>query len=132
MSIDRFPKKPCRYCGNLGHFTYMCHKNPKNIARRNGIKKNGKYAKQWTITRQTWIRNNPPTIDGKYWECYLKIHDWCPIRLTERTLTLDHVVSRSHAPDKRFSADNLRPACIYCNSMKGSKSLEKVRAEMVK
>lgn len=127
MSIDRFPKKPCKYCGSTKHFSYMCFKSPKNIKRKNGIKKDGKYAKQWTVTRATWIRNNPPTIAGKYWECYLKIHEWCPGRLTARTLTLDHVISRSHAPGLRFDASNLRPACIYCNGMKGSKSLEQVK-----
>ena len=134
MSIDRFPKKDCKHCGGRGHFAYMCYKNPKNLVRRNGIKRNGKYGKQWAITRKTWIRNNPPkkTIFGKeYWECYLRIHPWCPVRLTEKTLTLDHVVSRSHDPSKRFSADNLRPACIYCNNEKGSKSLDQVRRPSV-
>ena len=126
MSIDRFPKKDCKHCGGRGHFAYMCYKNPKNLVRRNGIKKNGKHAKQWAVTRATWIRNNPPTIEGKYWECYLRIHPWCPVRLTIETLTVDHVVSRSRDPSKRFSADNLKPACIYCNGYKGSKSLDQV------
>lgn len=124
MSLDRFPKKPCKYCGGMGHFSYTCFKNPKKNIKRTGIKKNGKYAKQWTITRQTWIRNNPMPTGG--WTCYLQIHEWCPVRLDLTTLTLDHVVSRSHDPSKRFSADNLRPACIYCNGMKGSRSLEQV------
>lgn len=128
--MDRFPKKACSFCGNMGHFPYQCYKNPKNSFKNNGIKKNGKYAKQWITTRQTWIKNNPPDVDG-YWICYLQIHEWCPIGLTERTLTLDHIVSRSHAPSLRFSADNLRPACIYCNNLKGSRSLEQVKADMV-
>lgn len=130
--IDRFPKKPCKFCGGSGHFSYLCRYNPKNKDRQyTSIKKTGKYAKQWTITRKTWIRNNPPDQYGN-WYCYLQIHPWCPLKLDARTLTLDHVESRSHAPDKRFKADNLRPACIYCNNMKGSRKLEQVRAEVVK
>lgn len=131
MSLDRYPKKPCRFCGGLGHFSYACYKNPKNQKRRNGLKKQGKYAKQWAITRKTWIKRNPPPIEGKYWECYLRIHPWCPVRIDASTLTLDHVVSRSRDPSKRFSADNLRPACIYCNNMKGSKSLDQVKDQTV-
>ncbi len=127
MSIDRFPKRPCNFCGLKGHYPYKCFKNPKNSFKRSGVKKNGKYAKQWALTRVTWIKRNPPPIDGKYWECYLRIHPWCPVRLTEQYLTIDHVQSRSSAPDKRFSMSNLRPACIYCNNMKGSKSLYKVK-----
>lgn len=125
--MDRYPKKPCKFCGQMGHFPYQCFKNPRKLIKHNGIKRYGKYAKQWTITRKTWIKNNPPPIDGKYWQCYLGIHPWCRSLLTEKTLTLDHVVSRSHDPSKRFAADNLRPACIYCNNMKGSQSLEQVR-----
>lgn len=127
MSIDRFPKKPCKFCGGRGHFPYACWSNPKNKIKRNGIKKYGKYAKQWSLTRETWIKKNPPTTEGRYWECYLRIHPWCPVRLTLETLTIDHIVSRSHDPSKRFSADNLRPACKWCNNQKGSRSLEQVR-----
>ena len=127
--MDRFPKKPCKHCGGMGHFPYMCSKNPKKSWKNNGLKSNGKYAKQWTITRQTWIRNNPMPASG--WICYLQIHPWCPVRLNEKTLTLDHIISRSRAPSLRFSADNLKPACIYCNNEKGSKSLDQVKPETV-
>ena len=126
MSIDRFPKKPCKTCGVKGHFTYQCFKNPKKALKRVPIKKVGKTTKHWFITRAAWLRHNPPTIDGQYWECYLQIHEWCPVRLSVETITLDHVISRSKAPGLRFNADNLRPACRYCNDMKGSKSLKQV------
>lgn len=126
MSIDRFPKKPCKHCGKTGHFAYQCFTNPKKLLKRTPIKKVGKYTKQWFKTRATWIRKNPPPIDGKYWECYLQIHPWCPKKLDIRTLSLDHVVSRSHDPSKRFTLSNLKPACKYCNTMKGSRTLEAV------
>ncbi len=127
MSLDRFPKKPCKFCGSNGHFPYMCYKNPKNKKNRyKSIKGKGKYGKQWDLTRDTWFRNNPPDKHGLY-ECYLKIHPWCPIRMIKEKTTLDHVIARSKAPSLRFVAANLKPACYYCNGEKGSRTLEQVR-----
>lgn len=126
MSLDRTPKKPCKHCGQMGHYAYQCFANPKKALKRTPIKKVGKQTKQWFITRATWIRKNPPPIDGKYWECYLQIHEWCPVRIDVAHLTLDHVVSRTRDPKKRFAQDNLKPACIHCNGMKGSRSVEQV------
>lgn len=125
--MDRQPKKPCKHCGLMGHFSYQCFTNPKKALKRTRINKIGKNTKQWFITRATWIKKHPPTIDGQYWECYLRIHPWCPVRLDIEHLTLDHVVSRSRDPSKRFAQDNLKPACIYCNEMKGSKNVEDLR-----
>lgn len=140
--MDRFPKKPCKFCGGTGHFSYACYKNPKRktalavrkplqrstkpIKQNKPLKQFGKVAKQWAVTRATWIRKNPPPIEGKYWLCYLRISPQCPVRIELAQLTLDHVVSRSRDPSKRFSLDNLQPACWYCNTIKGSKSLDQV------
>ena len=139
MSIDRFPKKPCKFCRDPAprHFPYACPVNPKvALKRKVGLKRTpinkiGKQTKQWFITRATWIRKNPPPIDGKYWECYLRIHPWCPGRIDLEHLTLDHVVSRSRDPSLRFNLDNFRPACQYCNTEKGSKALDYVKPTSV-
>lgn len=136
--IDRFPKKRCKFCQDPkpNHFPYACPVNPKVALKRKvglkrtPIKKIGKQTKQWFITRGTWIRKNPPDANG-YWYCYLRIHPWCPYRLTLETLTLDHVISRSSDPSKRFTADNLRPACKWCNNEKGSQKLDRVKAKPV-
>ena len=128
--MDRTPKKPCKHCGLKGHFSYACYQNPKRTLKqlkRSPINKIGKTTKQWLITRTTWIKKNPPPIEGKYWMCYLRIHPWCPGRIDVAHLTLDHVVSRTRDPSKRFAQDNLKPACIYCNGEKGSKSLDDVK-----
>lgn len=132
--IDRFPKKPCKFCHDQkpNHFPYQCPVNPKVALKRKvglkrtPLKKVGKQTKQWFITRATWIRKNPPDENG-YWYCYLRIHPFCPYRLTLETLTLDHVVSRSRDSKLRFTQDNLKPACYYCNEMKGSRSLDQVK-----
>lgn len=131
--MDRFPKKPCKFCGLTGHFPYQCRANPKKAMKRSSIRqrkpinKIGKQTKQWFITRSTWIRKNPPPIDGKYWECYLQIHPWCPRLIDLSQLTVDHVDARSRDPSLRFKLSNLKPACKYCNEMKGSKSLDQVK-----
>lgn len=64
MSIDRFPKKPCKHCHLMGHFSYTCFTNPKKALKRSPIKKVGKQTKQWLVTRATWIKKNPPTYRG--------------------------------------------------------------------
>lgn len=131
--MDRFPKKPCKYCGLTGHFPYQCRANPKKAMKRSALRQRkplnrvGKQTKQWFITRATWIKKNPPPIDGQYWECYLQIHPWCPRRIDISQLTIDHVDARSRDPSLRFKLSNLRPACKYCNEMKGSKSLDQVK-----
>lgn len=138
-AIDRYPKKPCKFCHktNPNHFPYACQINPKvALKRKIGLKRTplkrvGKQTKQWIITRATWIRKHPPTIEGKYWLCYLQIHPWCPVRLDVEHLTLDHVFSRSHDPKLRFNQDNLQPACLYCNNEKGSRSLDQVKPKPV-
>lgn len=143
MALDRFPKKRCKYClePEPRHFPYQCPVNPKVALKRQvgmkrtpikksntPIRKVGKKTKQWFVTRATWIRKNPPPIEGQYWECYLQIHEWCPVRIDIHKLTLDHVVSRSRDPSLRFNLANLKPACMYCNTEKGSRSYEAVMA----
>jgi 5-methylcytosine-specific restriction endonuclease McrA len=139
VALDRFPKKPCKHCGLMGHWSYDCRLNPKKVLKRTAIKpstkaikrspinKMGKHAKQWFITRATWIRRNPPPIRNQYWECYLQIHEWCPRLVDVHTLTLDHVISRTRDPSLRYTQSNLRPACGYCNDLKGSRSLDEVK-----
>ena len=132
--IDRFPKKPCKFCHDPQpqHFPYKCPINPKVALKRKvglkrtPLKKVGKNTKQWFVTRATWIRKNPPDANG-FWYCYLQIHEWCPKRLTIETLTLDHVVSRSNDPKLRFTLENIKPACKYCNNKKGSQKLDRVK-----
>jgi 5-methylcytosine-specific restriction endonuclease McrA len=145
--MDRFPKKPCKFCHDPkpNHFPYQCPINPKVALKRKvglkrtPIKKIGKQTKQWFVTRATWIRKNPPDENG-YWYCYLRIHPWCPGKLTVDKdlvnydvgmLTLDHVVARTRDGTKKFTQSNLKPACGYCNEQKGSKSLDQVKGNNV-
>jgi 5-methylcytosine-specific restriction endonuclease McrA len=45
------------------------------------------------------------------WKCYL-----CPVALTPDTLTIDHLVPKSHGGDD--SEGNLKPCCRPCNRKK--------------
>lgn len=128
--MDRTPKKPCKFCKRMGHYSYQCYANPKKVLKRTPIKKHGKHAKQWLITRATWIRKNPPKLQGQFWECYLQIHPRCPKLVDIKHLTLDHIVSRSRDPSLRYTASNLRPSCMPCNELKGSRGLDELQIEL--
>lgn len=129
-AIDRFPKKPCKFCGETNHFAYACRENPKNKNRtikRTRLAPIGKQGRAWLDTRAQWLKDNPPPIRGMYYECYLQIHPWCPKLVTVEDMQLDHVVSRTRDPSKRLDVTNLRPSCEFCNAKKGSKSLAEVK-----
>jgi len=136
--MDRYPKKRCKFCGDAkpNHFPYACQKNPKVIERRKTglkrtpLKKVGKKTLEWFEAREQWIADNPPPIDGMYWQCYLQIHPWCPVRIDLQHLTLDHVIPRSNDVKLRLDQNNLKPACEYCNNMKGSRSLEQLNKDL--
>lgn len=128
--MDAFPKKPCKFCGGMNHFPYLCRLNPKVKERaKRGISLNEKTKKAWLDTRQAWIRKNPPTLQGRHWPCYLKISPQCLKKVDEKSITLDHVVSRSRDPSRRHDLTNLRPSCWYCNVMKGSSSIESLEKQ---
>lgn len=120
--INRYPTKPCRHCDKTGHYPYQCRYNPKI---KKYINKSGKHTTQWLNTRAVWIRKNPPSFDG-YWLCYLRIHPSCPKFIDIHSLTVDHVIARSKDPSKRYDLSNLKPACYFCNEMKGSRKLDEV------
>ena len=151
--LDRHPKKPCKYCMKTGHFPFQCPVNRKQSFKRSPVslqhstkpmkrsrmKQQGKQAELWKITRAKWIETNPPPIAGKYWICYLQIHEWCPKLLTVDKslitydvglLTVDHIVARTRDPSLRLSMENLAPACEYCNEKKGSRSLDEVQGSL--
>jgi len=54
------------------------------------------------------------------WKCY-----WCGDPLTERTATKDHLQPQCRGGSDEI--ENIRPACIRCNSVKGMKNEEEFR-----
>ncbi len=92
-------------------------KQPK---KRKPIKQQGKHALLWAEARHTWIQNNIQP----YWTCWLQISPGCLRTLTLETLTLDHYHTRSSRQDLRYEQSNLRPCCVFCNGLRGSRSIE--------
>lgn len=88
------------------------------------MKKMGPVTKKWIAVRLEWVKKNPPIED--LWYCY-----YCnaPLAINPELLdmgvmrlTLDHKQARVRHPELRYALDNLVPACIKCNSDKGSLS----------
>lgn len=105
-----------RYCGKCQFNRYAKPRKP--------IKRMGKVAKEWVEFRHGWIKDNPGP-----WVCYLQISPDCIRNLDIDTLTLEHVVPKSRAPQLRTDSKNIKPACYFCNSLKGSRSLDKVKGD---
>jgi 5-methylcytosine-specific restriction endonuclease McrA len=127
--MDRYPKKPCKFCGGKGHFPYQCFNNPKT---KKIISTKGKYAKQWDVTKETWFRKNSP-IQNPYphYLCYI-CGKWLRPPAKYATIdtpsiemvTLDHVLSKGRHPELRDALWDLKPCCWTCNTSKGSKDGE--------
>ena len=114
-------QKPCKYCGRTDHYSIACFNKP-----RGRIKpKSDKYYQQEMDTKWQWFKLNPPDENG-YWNCYLSISPMCPIRLNRDTLRLEHVKPRARYPELKFDVTNLKPACSWCNMIKGSSELEEL------
>lgn len=107
-------KKYCENC-NITHSSIMCYFKP-----RKRINQQGKQYQTWQDTRKLWIGRNPPDQNG-YWYCKLKLSPQCIQKMDIKQLTLDHIIPRSHNPKLRHNLNNLQPACIFCNTEKGSK-----------
>lgn len=114
--------KPCKICHKLGHSATFCF-SKKNKA----INKFGKEAKKHLETKNQWLQDNASSSGT--WQCYLQIHEWCPRILTIETLTIEHVEPKGSHRDKAHDPRNLKPACSFCNGLKGSRSIEALSKE---
>lgn len=74
----------------------------------------GKVGKEWVKTRRAWVKANPPNHEG-YYVCGI-----CGRWVKEDEFELDHKVSRTRDPSRRFDLTNLQPTHSSCNRAKGS------------
>lgn len=81
---------------------------------------------KWLKTRQSWFKKNPPNHQG-YYAC-----SYCWKWIPQRSITLDHKISRSNAPALRHDLSNLTPACFKCNADKGSLSYDQYKKRLAK
>lgn len=111
----------CKICGSDLHYQTFCH-----LKKKKWLKTESKTAKTRRVAMQIkWEKLNPPDADG-YWDCYLQISEKCLRRVSKYTMTKEHVQPRVKRPDLKYSVDNIRPACSWCNKLKGSQSLEQL------
>jgi hypothetical protein len=78
----------------------------------------GKASQKWSRCRGDWLRTNPPDHNG-YYQCALGDD---MVHLSE--VTLDHIITRSRAPELRYVLSNLQPACEWHNYERGSMTME--------
>jgi 5-methylcytosine-specific restriction endonuclease McrA len=112
------PKKPCKHCGSQGHYPFQCFKKPKKPIPVEAPKT--KRRRVNTATR--WFKKNPPDENG-HWLCYLRISALCPGTLTRPLVTLEHVYPKKTYPQFRYTIRNIKPACTFCNKLKGSRTI---------
>lgn len=117
-------KLHCTRCDSLTHVYSQCPErltdkiNPKT-GRYPTVKRlrtKGKYTIRWEATRRAWIKLNPPDHAGYYY-CH-----YCSVAMTVNEMTLDHMQSRTRAPELRYEMTNLLPSCGPHNVEKGSLS----------
>jgi hypothetical protein len=113
-------KQPvCTICNRIGHTQTFCF-NKKNKA----ITKFGKEAKKDMESRNAWLQSIA-NKDGE-WPCYLQISPLCPKILTIETITKEHIKPKGSHRELAHEISNFMPACIFCNGLKGSRSLERL------
>lgn len=126
------PKRNCKWCGSKEHYQTFCRQRPQKAIKvnqkplkRTPIKKVGKQTNKWLSYRQEWFKLNPPDKDGYYY-CYLRTTPLCLGKMWINETTLDHVIPKGSLKGRNlaFNEDNIKPACMPCNSDKGSQSLE--------
>lgn len=78
----------------------------------------------WQQTIAKWHLANPEP-----WVCYLNISDMCIRDLDRDILTLDHVIAKSKGKKFKYDYLNLKAACIFCNGLKGSRTLKNLARE---
>lgn len=111
-------KKYCNDCG-VTHTSIMCFKKPRRRIRSEATKTKNKRQQ----TTRDWFKANPPNEKG-VWFCYLGIDKKCPNKLTRTTVRLEHVKSKARHQELKYDITNIKPACDYCNKLKGSLSAD--------
>jgi len=109
--------KHCILCDEIGHSRTQCLKYSSRTP-RNKPRYYGKYTDKWRRTRLKWYSLNAPDHAGYYY-CH-----YCGVAITEAESTLDHIKTRSEAPELRYDLNNVVVCCWPDNSKRGSMKYE--------
>lgn len=112
------PNKPirasvCKICGASAHTSLRCSK------RQNKPLKT-RPDKEWRSTKDKWFELN----QQNFYYCYLQISNACLKQMDNKSVVLDHVVPKGRGKKYKYDVNNLKPSCMFCNSKKGSQTLE--------
>lgn len=124
-------KVHCQHCDSDKHTKGSCPERPskKDLAKVDAktgrypdvtLRRVGKYGERWAATRTKWHRLNKPNHQG-YFQCHI-----CRGMVLATEMELDHVISRTRAPELRFELSNLKPSHSKCNRDKGSKNIDEM------
>lgn len=122
MNRSPIKPKPCKHCHSPYHTSLMCFNNPKKPIKKSTFQPKERAWLESNLTRAKWMKQNPPSHEG-YWMCIVGGG-----AMTKHSLTLDHDIPRSRAPEKKHDLKNLNPMCNFHNNDKGSRSLEEYLA----
>jgi 5-methylcytosine-specific restriction endonuclease McrA len=98
-----------------------CFQNPRTKISA----ESSQHRKKRVYTAAIWFENNPPDEDG-YWDCYLQISVNCMQRVNRGTIQLEHIFPKKNYPELAFVVENIKPACLFCNKLKGSKTIYQI------
>ena len=115
----------------MWHSQTFCPKKKKTPIHRNKagrIRPRDKTVQREREFKNQWIQDNPPDLDG-YWTCYLQIHPNCPVRINIDKLQLEHVIPAGRGEKYKYDPKNVRPSEFWCNSLKGSRTIEALAKE---
>lgn len=116
----------CRKCGApclSGEYCFRCKPRKPMQAKKPMRKVSQKTKEKRTATNEAWDKENPPDEWG-YWTCYLRIHDWCPIRIDRTELNREHDKSKARHKELEHDIKQIKPACGFCNGLKLSLTAE--------
>jgi len=111
--MDKNLKPICKLCNSPYHYQTFC-----GTKKKKGIKKFGKEAEAWSITRAEWFKANASS--SGYYYCH-----YCGKPGVMEETTLDHVKPKGTHKSLAHDFSNLVTCCGPCNTLKGSQSYEK-------
>lgn len=112
----------CLVCGKRAYSEYCVQHKPRKFIK----KESASYKAKRQACAKQWYRGNPPDENGE-WPCYLNgLSRRCLIKVNPETIKLEHVIPKVKAPELKFEPSNLKASDEFCNSVKGSWTLEQL------
>lgn len=114
-------KTKCSYCGANNHYSLTCYKKQLHdfhSKKKRPLRRESKKSfHNRDILSNTFFHDNPPDERGGY-TCYLQISRKCPIWVSLREVTLEHILPKVKYPEVKYNVINIKPACTWCNGAK--------------